>query len=104
MSTISHLTKKIQPVIEKIALGRIEDVIDTIDNTPLTLDKLRTMEGKPIWVEVYDPIDENKGWHIASWKLIEYINDEYFDVRSSDGEQDCFFKSENDWQAYRKER
>ena len=72
-------------------------------NPPLTWDELRTMEGKPVWVEEYDPIDEKTGWHTASWKLIEFINDEYFDVRDSDGEQKCFYKSENDWQAYRKE-
>lgn len=76
-------------------------------NDPLSWDELKSMEGKPVWVEVYDPIDEKTGWHTASWKLIEFINDEYFDVRNSDGEQECFYKSENDcycWQAYRKER
>ena len=76
-------------------------------NDLLSWDELLTMEGKPVWVEVYDPIDEKTGWHTASWKLIEFINDEYFDVRDSDGEQECFYKSENDcycWQAYRKER
>ena len=85
------------------------DSLDTVvfpedDNPPLTWDELKTMEGNPVWMEVYDPIDEKTGWHTASWKLIEFINDEYFDVRDSDGEQECFYKSENDWQAYRKER
>lgn len=80
---------------------------DELYNQPLTWDELKTMEGKPVWVEVYDPIDEKTGWHTASWKLIEFINDEYFVVRDSDGGEECFYKSENDsycWQAYRKER
>ena len=77
------------------------------NNVALSWDELKTMEGKPVWVEVYDPIDEKTGWHTASWKLIEFINDEYFVVRDSDGGEECFYKSENDsycWQAYRKER
>ena len=74
-------------------------------NEPLTWHELKQMEGKPVWLEVYDPIDEKTGWHTASWKLIEFINDEYFDVRDSDGEQECYYKSESEyWQAYRKER
>ena len=95
---------------------KIEDEYDELkdwwaeehaENVPLTWQELKQMEGKPVWVEVYEPIDEKTGWHTASWKLIEFINDEYFDVRDSDGEQECFYKSENDcycWQAYRKER
>jgi len=98
----------------KKAIAHVTEVIDhyekmvadylAVNNPPLTWDELRKMEGKPVWVEVYDQINEKTGWHTASWKLIEFINDEYFDVRDSDGEQECFYKSENDWQAYRKER
>lgn len=73
-------------------------------NEPLSWDELKSMEGMPVWLEVYDPIDEKSGWHTASWKLIEFINDEYLDVRDSDGEQVCFYKSENDWRAYKKEK
>jgi hypothetical protein len=89
---------------------RMEEALgycEIMDNPPLDWEQLKQMEGKPVWVEVYDPIDDKTGWHTASWKLIEFINDEYFDVRNSDGEQECFYKSENDcycWQAYRKER
>ena len=101
----------------KKAIAHVTEVIDhyekmvadylAVNNPALTWSELKQMEGKPVWVEVYDPIDEKTGWHTASWKLIEFINDEYFDVRDSDGEQECFYKSENDcycWQAYRKER
>ena len=101
----------------KKAIAHVTEVIDhyekmvadylAVNNPVLTWSELKQMEGKPVWVEVYDPIDEKTGWHTASWKLIEFINDEYFDVRDSDGEQECFYKSENDcycWQAYRKER
>ena len=117
--------KKYESALERLEESRkrylseyqkIEDEYDELkdwwaeehaENVPLTWQELKQMEGKPVWVEVYEPIDEKTGWHTASWKLIEFINDEYFDVRDSDGEQECFYKSENDcycWQAYRKER
>lgn len=99
--------KRISARLEKIALGNITETLEKLDNPALTWEQLKKMEGKPVWIEEYDPIDEKTGWHTASWKLIEFINDEYFDVRDSDGEQKCYYKSENDcycWQAYRKER
>lgn len=101
---------KVKKITHEITCPQCNSVIAILfpeSNTPLTWDELRQMAGKPVWVEVYDPIDEKTGWHTASWKLIEFINDEYFVVRDSDGGEECFYKSENDsycWQAYRKER
>ena len=90
--------------IEKdYCLKLIHELEPENQNDPLTWDELTEMEGKPVWVEQYDPIDEKKGWKTASWMLLEFINDEYFDVRNSDGEQYCFYKGES-WKAYRKER
>ena len=78
---------------------------DVEDNPPLSWDELRDMEGKPVWMEQYDPIDEMTGWYTASWYLLEFINNDYLDVRNSDGEQYCFYKDEEKyWRAYRKER
>lgn len=98
--------KKIQPVIEKNALRRIEDVIDTIDNSPLTWDELKAMVGKPVWVDEYDPIDAHKGWHRCRWYLVNYVNDMYCYVCDSDGEEYHFDLAEYNktWSAYRKER
>lgn len=100
---IPKIEKKYHDAVTELSNMKDEDWKDK--NLPLAWDELKTMEGKPVWIEVYDPIDEMTGWHTASWKLIEFINDDYFDVRDSDGEQECFYKSESEyWQAYRKER
>ena len=74
------------------------------DNPPLTWDELKQMEGKPVWVEVYDPIDEKSGWHTAYWTLIEFINGDYICLRDNGGEQQIYQKQSKTWQAYRKGR
>ena len=74
-----------------------------VNNPALTWDELQKMVGKPVWVEVYDPIDEKSGWHTTFWSLIEFINDEYICLRDNDGEQQCYQKKSTEWQAYRKE-
>ena len=81
----------------------IKAMADIEENPPLTWDELRQMVGKPVWVEVYDPIDEKSGWHTTFWSLIEFINDEYICLRDNDGEQQCYQKKSTEWQAYRKE-
>ena len=73
-------------------------------NDPLTWDELRTMEGKPVWIEEYDAVDSTRGWRHCRWMLVEFVNDTYMDARNSDGEQYNFDKGEETWQAYRKER
>ena len=96
--------KKVQPVIEKIALGRIEDVIDTIDNLPLTWDELRTMEGKPVWVEY------GIGFNQKRWVVINSFHNTgsfcYMDV--SGNYPNTFWQKDMGedeyWQAYRKEK
>lgn len=75
-------------------------------NPALTWDELRMMEGEPVWVEEYDPIDDNKGWHRCKWYLVNFVNDEYFYVCDNDGEENHFCLAEigKTWTAYRKER
>ena len=98
--------KLVQQALNRLAdFEDAEEAADMNDNQPLSWDELLMMEGMPVWLEVYDPIDGMTGWRTASWRLIEFINDEYFDVRNSDGEQECFYKSESKyWTVYRKER
>ena len=62
------------------------------ENSPLTWDELRTMEGKPVWVE---PCKE--------WMLITEIETEpHIWLLSLDGLD--YDMSLHEWQAYRKER
>ncbi|MBR2086320.1 MAG: hypothetical protein IJ906_04150 [Oscillospiraceae bacterium] len=65
-------------------------------NDPLTWDELRTMEGKPVWIEcagsfwaVIVCVEENRFWYRCRWADHDYCDREYM------GEH---------WQAYRKER
>lgn len=69
-------------------------------NDPLSWDELKTLEGKPIWVELLKTSDW-KGWDVVSG----FTDDDDF------GEfmvtvRDDYFKSEfgKTWNAYRKER
>lgn len=81
-------------------------VIELKKNPPLTWDELKTMEGKPVWVEEYDPIDDNIGWHKCKWYLVNFVNDEFFYVCDNDGDENHFCLAEigKTWTAYRKER
>lgn len=67
-------------------------------NDPLTWDELRTMEGKPVWVE-----DSN---HQGEWVLLSGTEDDilYFVYRTCN-EYKIYRKEQGTlWQAYRKER
>lgn len=80
------------------------------ENRPLTWDELRTMEGKPVWVEIWEATDSdfvqyrwgNGAWYIVkdfvSGALAEYCQltpNRRTWIKQSYGEE---------WQAYRKER
>lgn len=72
-------------------------------NEPLSWDELRTMEGKPVWVEgSHGPALSYKGWALIS-----------FDKQGDDMKCQLYNSAEfwigeedygTDWQAYRKER
>lgn len=68
------------------------------DNPPLTWYELRTMEGKPVWVEF-----EKNGNH---WLIITDIKSNGAVGRGVYGENVPLYKDRigTDWQAYRKER
>lgn len=89
--------KRVQNKIEKIALGNIEDTLDKLDNKPLTWDELKTMEGKPVWVEA----ELINGWVIVEirdsfMKGREYIKFGLLELSNKD--------LGKTWQVYKKER
>ena len=68
--------------------------LDREDNEPLTWDELRTMEGKPVWVE---PVRE---WMLITETEIDEGAERVW-LLSQDGmDYDLY---QHDWQAYRKE-
>ena len=79
------------------------------DNTALSWDELRKMEGKPVWVE-YEQSIRNR-WGHKCWHIIRNFQIATFDGKDHhwmrvdmDG---VYFDSEDlgkTWQAYRKER
>ena len=101
--------KRVQNKIEKIALGSIEDTLDKLDNKPLTWDELKTMEGKPVWVESHEDITEFTGWCIVS----KVLSDRVHFILSHYDDDDDFLTYEmalpditfgKTWQVYKKER
>ena len=70
-------------------------------NDPLTWDELKTMEGKPVWVEWASPRK-----HYREWFLLDVQGEGTIVFRAVNG--DSLYLSECDlgktWQAYRKER
>lgn len=95
--------KRVQNKIEKIALGNIEDTLDKLDNKPLTWDELKTMEGKPVWVEWIEVVIGGS-YSIRDWFLIEWIDNNNHEViiRDRHGNQ-ILYRDGSDWQIYRKE-
>ena len=88
--------KRVQNKIEKIALGSVEDTLDKLDNKPLTWNELKTMEGKPVW------IDNNL--IKPHWDIIAQIDDNAdvtFYVMGGFETKEFYGKT---WQAYKKER
>lgn len=95
--------KRVQNKIEKIALGNIEDTLDKLDNKPLTWDELKTMEGKPVWVEGIEVVIGGS-YSMRDWFLIEWIdnNNNEVIIRDRHGNQ-ILYRDGSDWQIYRKE-
>ena len=89
--------KRVQNKIEKIALGNIEDTLDKLDNKPLTWDELKTMEGKPVWVEA-EPIN---GWVIVEIRDSFMKGREYIKFGLLELSNKNLGKT---WQVYKKER
>ena len=77
------------------------------DNSPLSWDELKQMEGKPVWVESHGSITEFTGWTIVSNVLPDRV---HFIFSHYDGDFLAYEMSVPKeqmgirWQAYRKER
>ena len=91
--------KRISARLEKIALGNITETLEKLDNPPLTWEELKTMEGKPVWVE--------DGLENGEWYIIECFTESGRFIAHDRYADDTVFKAidmGNMWQAYRKER
>lgn len=67
-------------------------------NNPLTWEELKTMVGKPVWVEAL---------LYKKWAIIAYVGDEHLrfeGVSLYAPESRVYMGKDNGWQAYRKER
>ena len=66
------------------------------ENVPITWEELKQMEGKPVWVE-----SKRYG---ARWYLLENVSDNCLVCIGIYGERAPYYRDDDDWQAYRKER
>lgn len=105
-----HYLRLFQKHVERVR-GQLDALKEEYrPNDPLTWDELRTMEGKPVWVELWEATDSdfvqyrwgNGAWYIvkefALGALAEYCQltpNRRTWIKQSYGEE---------WQAYRKER
>ena len=89
--------KRISAKLEKIALGNITETLEKLDNPALTWDELKTMEGKPVWIET----DNVKFWTVVD-NFRTICNQEC--LCCSKGYMCRSTHARGDWQAYRKER
>ena len=71
-------------------------------NPPLTWEELKTMKGKPVWIEdnIDEPEDITKYWAIM-WRIEKAEGDEYALLSDLYYEKSQYGKQ---WTAYRKER
>lgn len=93
---------KVKKISHEITCPQCNSVIAILlpeSNEPLTWEELKTMEGKPVWVELY-------GSDFDEWVLIHAWNDDIMWFADCNGtlytEKEC--RLGQTWQAYRKER
>lgn len=68
------------------------------ENPPLTWDELKSMEGKPVWVEAL----LYKQWAVIAYVGSDYIRFEGANLYAPESRQ--YMGADDGWQAYRKER
>lgn len=95
--------KRIEAKIEKIAIGNVEDTLSKMDNPPLTWDELKTMEGKPVWLE------RTEKYCVPRWAIVDEIYkwdsiDDSTVIMQPEDEELFLSDLGKSWQAYRKER
>ena len=79
-----------------------EFVILPDTNTPLTWDELKTMEGKPVWIEYDNHLSGRKRIKYKVWDVIDWVTEDLIHVKGDYSYQKDEFGDV--WQAYRKER
>lgn len=91
--------RKVTNHVENVCMQYICMIEELNKNEPLTWNELRTMEGKPVWVEFF----YEDGQHFDSnWFLVNFVSESFCDVIGKLGTSRLV---KNDyWQAYRKER
>lgn len=91
-----HMKNEIIELQEEVK--KQKEMIEFLEK-PLTWDELRTMEGKPVWVEQCN--GDTKGW-----LLILRTNYDVINCTTKHGNSFYLYKSwyGEKWQAYRKER
>ena len=81
-------------------IARLKELDIGTLNEPLTWDELKTMEGKPVWIELLGK-GKRKGWDVIGG----FDDDDFgFAMCTVRGDDYYLADLEKTWQAYRKER
>lgn len=109
---VLHYLRELQlfrktPVMQGIHKAQEEYATYPVEdwNPPLDWKTLKTMEGKPVWVE-WSEVIIGDYFQFHGWFLVEWINDNENEIimQNKYGKRMIRHKNDNDWQAYRKER
>ena len=101
---------KAKKITHEITCPQCNSVIAILlpeSNDPLTWDELKTMEGKPVWIEMLShDIWEDPAHRVDSewWVIGEIRKDDIIAATYLDEMELCEEDLGNVWQAYRKER
>ena len=105
-----HYLKVFQRHEERVR-GQLDDLKEEYrPNDPLTWDELKTMEGKPVWVEIFYPVmedetgaTEDEGKWEGYWALRTHRKHEFLIVEK---QREPLYEEDygKSWKAYRKER
>ena len=94
-----HMKNEIIELQEEVK--KQKEMIEFLEK-PLTWDELRTMEGKPVWVEYDNHLSGRKMIKYKVWDVIDWVTEDLILVKG-----DYSYKKDefgDVWQAYRKER
>ena len=86
----------------KLEMAYVKVLSDIEDNPPLTWDELKTMEGKPVWIDAESlSVGVSPYWKDC-YIIKSFSNDEF--MYCNDGFEWAKEMQGRMWQAYRKER
>ena len=93
---LKHL-KKYRKLLDSQKSAKMENkpaCVSEMENKPLTLEELKQMEGKPVWI-----VNERLGW--AGWEIVWNFPGNKMETRDDSWNID---EMGTEWNAYRKER